>query len=107
MNNLLNDERLKYINDIRTHLSKEYSTTEIAKELNLGSAYELNEMLCKDGIQFNINGEYILCAEYENNAYTRIIQTVLDNGKIVYNKIWTDLGREFILKKYSQVGFGV
>lgn len=104
---LLEKQNLEYTNNILTHTNKTYTTTEIAKELNLNSARELNRRLCKDKIQFIQNGTYVLYSDYANKGYTSIKQTVLDDDRIVYNTRWTDLGREFILKKYSQVGFGV
>jgi Rha family phage regulatory protein len=104
---LLEKQNLEYTNNILTHTNKTYTTTEIAKELNLNSARELNRRLCKDKIQFIQNGTYVLYSDYANKGYTSIKQTVLDDDRIVYNTRWTDLGREFILKKYSQVGFEV
>lgn len=104
---LLEKQSLEYTNNILTHTNKTYTTTEIAKELNLNSARELNRRLCKDKIQFMQNGTYVLYSDYANKGYTSIKQTVLDDDRIVYNTRWTDLGREFILKKYSQVGFEV
>lgn len=104
---LLEKQNLEYTNNILTHTNKTYTTTEIAKELNLNSARELNIRLCKDKIQFIQNGTYVLYSDYANKGYTSIKQTVLDDDRIVYNTRWTDLGREFILKKYSQVGFEV
>ncbi|UVX34169.1 MAG: antirepressor protein KilAC domain [Bacteriophage sp.] len=104
---LLEKQNLEYTNNILTHTNKTYTTTEIAKELNLNSARELNRRLCKDKIQFMQNGTYVLYSDYANKGYTSIKQTVLDDDRIIYNTRWTDLGREFILKKYSQVGFEV
>ena len=38
--------------------------TEIAKELNLKSAKELNKILADDKIQYKINGTWVLCSDY-------------------------------------------
>lgn len=102
---LLENSKLEYTNNILTHTNKTYTVTEIAKELNLKSAIALNEKLVKDKIQYKQNSTYVLYSDYANMGYTSIKQTVLDNGNVCYSTRWTDLGREFLLKKYSQFEF--
>ena len=72
-------------------------TTEIAKELNMRSAIELNKKLSKMKIQFKQNSTWVLYADYANLGYTEIKQTVLDSGRIIYDRTFTQTGRAFVL----------
>jgi phage antirepressor YoqD-like protein len=87
------------------HDNKTYTTTEIAKEMNLKSAIELNKILEENGIQYKMNGTWVLTAKYSNLDYESIKQQELDNGTIIYNRHWTGKGRDFILSldKYGEV----
>lgn len=91
-------------NAILMHVSKTYTSTEIAKELGFKSANELNKALYASGVQYKQNDTWVLYSKYANCAYTEIKQTVLDSGKIVYDRRWTQLGRKFIL---DFIGMGV
>jgi hypothetical protein len=77
--------------------NKEYTTTEIAKELHLRSARELNDKLSEMKIQFKQNGTWVLYSDYSGEHYTSIKNTVLDSGKVVYDRLCTGLGRKFII----------
>ena len=79
------------------HAGKTYTTTEIAKELNLKSAQELNDILAEEEVQYKRNSTWVLYAKYSNENYESIKQQELDNGKIIYNRHWTGKGRQFIL----------
>ena len=86
---------------ILTHVNKTYTATEIAKELGLKSAIALNKDLSEKKIQFKQNDTWVLYSRYADQGYTEIKQAVLDNGKIVYDRRWTQIGREFLLKLYE------
>ena len=62
------------------------------------SAKELNDLLIKMKVQFKQNDTWILYSKYADKNYVSIKQEVLDNGKIIYYRKWTGIGREFILK---------
>lgn len=94
------EEKTKTIN-ILTHVNKLYTATEIAKELGFKSAIEFNKKLCEDKIQYKTNGTYILYSEHAGFGYDSIKQNVLDNGRVIYDRKWTQIGREFLLKKYG------
>lgn len=99
----LKEERAKRIevektNTILMHVNKNYTSTEIAKEMGLKSANELNEILAHKRIQYKQNETWVLYSEYANKGYTDIKQQVLDNGKVIYNRKWTQLGRKFLLE---------
>lgn len=84
-------------NAVLSHVNKTYTATEIAKELGMKSAIELNKDLCNKGIQYKINDTYVLYSEYANLGFTEIKQQILDNGKVIYHRKFTQYGREFIL----------
>ena len=84
-------------NAILMHVNKTYTATEIAKELNMKSAQELNNKLGDMGIQYKVNKTWVLYSDYANLGYEDIKQDVLDNGKVVYHRKFTQSGRDFIL----------
>lgn len=90
-------------NAILTHVTKTYTMTEIAKELNLKSAIQLNKMLSEKKIQYKVNGTWVFYSDYSNLGYEDIKQEVLDNGRVVYHRKITQLGREFILNLFNEV----
>lgn len=89
-------------NAILTHVNKTYTMTEIAKELNLKSAMELNKILSEKKIQYKINDTWVMFSDYSNLGYENIKQEVLDNGKVIYHRRITQLGREFILGLFEK-----
>lgn len=84
-------------NAILTHVNKTYTMTEIAKELNLKSAVELNKLLAEKKVQYKVNGTWVLYSDYSNLGYEDIKQEVLDSGKVIYHRKITQMGRAFIL----------
>ena len=101
----LKEEREKRIesenkNAILMHVNKTYTMTEIAKELNLKSAIELNNKLSEMKVQFKTNNTWVLYSRYSNLGYEEIKQEILDNGKVVYHRKITQLGRDFIINLF-------
>jgi anti-repressor protein len=88
-------------NHILMHINKTYTATEIAKELGFKSAMAFNSDLANKKIQFKQNDTWVLYSNHADKGYTEIKQSVLDTGKIVYDRRWTQLGREFLLKLYK------
>lgn len=84
------------------HAKKLYTTTEIAKELGFKSAIAFNKRLEEDKVQYCVNKTWVLCSKYYNKGYVSIKQTELDNGRIIYDRKWTGLGRDFLLEKYKE-----
>lgn len=101
----IEEEKLQLENQVNrlVHSKKLYTTTEIAKELGIKSAAEFNKLLAKDKIQYNVNKTWVLTSKYADKDYVSIKQTELDNGKIIYDRKWTGLGREFLLNRYKEV----
>lgn len=62
-----------------THQNKLYTSLEIAKELNLKSANELNKILEENKVQYKVNGTWVLTSKYSDKGYTSIKQSVLDS----------------------------
>ncbi len=84
-------------NAILMHVNKTYTMTEIAKELGLRSAIELNKILSEMHIQYKVNNTWVMYSDYSNLGYEEIKQEVLDNGTVVYHRRITQAGREFII----------
>ena len=89
-------------NAILTHVNKTYTMTEIAKELNMKSATELNKRLADMKIQYKINGTWVFYSDYSNLGYENIKQEPLDSGKVIYHRKITQLGREFIIGLFEE-----
>lgn len=89
-------------NAILMHVNKTYTATEIAKELGFRSAIALNKDLAERRIQFRQNNTWVLYSDYAARGYTDIKQEVLDNGRVIYHRRWTQLGREFLLDLYNR-----
>lgn len=103
----LNQYQVEYVKpledkiEVLTHVNKLYTSTEIAKELGLKSATELNKLLSDKKIQYKVNNTWVLTAKYSNIGYESIKQTVLDNGKVIYDRKFTQIGRDFILNLFK------
>lgn len=85
-------------NAILMHVNKTYTMTEIAKELGMKSAIQLNKLLAEKKIQYQVNGTWVFYSQYSDLGYEEIKQEVLDSGKVIYHRRITQMGREFILK---------
>lgn len=72
-------EKAEKKNAILMHVNKTYTSTEIAKEIGLKSANELNKILESKKIQFKVNGTWVLYSKYSNCGYEEVKQEVLDS----------------------------
>lgn len=84
-------------NAILMHVNKTYNMTEIAKEIGLKSANELNKILAEKKIQYKSNGTWVMYSDYSDLGYESIKQETLDSGRVIYHRRITQLGRKFIL----------
>lgn len=89
-------------NAVLMHVNKTYTMTEIAKELGLRSAIELNKILSDLHIQYKVNKTWVMYSDYSNLGYEEIKQEVLDNGTVVYHRKITQAGREFIINLVNE-----
>lgn len=105
----LKEERTKRLqaeqtNAILMHVNKTYTSTEIAKELGFASAIALNAFLKDKRIQYKSNDTWVLYSDYANKGYVDIKQEVLDSGRVIYHRRWSQIGREFLLKLVQAKG---
>lgn len=96
-------EKLATQNKRLIHSGKLYTATEIAKELNLKSAIQLNKILEDNKMQYKCNNTWVLVSKYADKKYTDIKQVELENGKIVYDRVFTGLGRDWLLENLPQI----
>ena len=89
-------------NAILMHVNKTYTITEIAKELGLKSAMQLNRILAEKKIQYQVNGTWLMYSNYSDCGYEEIKQEVLDSGKVIYHRRITQMGRECILGLFEK-----
>jgi len=90
-------EKLKEKVTILTHTKKLYTSTEIAKELGFKSAKAFNKKLQELGIQYKVNNTWVLTSKYADLGY----ENILDDGRVIYDRKWTQLGREFLLNLFK------
>lgn len=98
----------KQIAEIRVnrliHDSKTFTTGEIAKEIGMKSAQELNQALLAKGISYkDSRGVWLLHSQYSGKDFQRIKEGER-NGKVIYYSEWTGIGRDWILGLFSEVG---
>ena len=101
---LLTNKALEKQNTILMHTNNLYTASEIAKELNLKSATALNQKLSDMKIQYKVNNSWVLYSKYADLGYTSIKQHILENGKEIYDRKFTQSGRDFILKLFELKG---
>ena len=88
-------------NAILMHVSKTYTAGEIAKELGMRSAQELNQALADKGIQYKQNGTWLPTADNSTCGYFEIKQQELESGRVIYDRRITQLGRDFIVNLFK------
>ena len=77
--------------------------TQIAKEYGL-SAVKLNKFLHEKKIQYCVNGQWLLYADYQDKGYIKSVHVRLENNTSREHSQWTQKGRVFLyeyLKKYG------
>ncbi len=76
-----------------------HNITSIAKELNLRSGSQLNQILKEKGVQYKQNGIWHLYAKYANKGYTITKTHLYEKEDGMYTSLstkWTEKGRRFI-----------
>lgn len=77
--------------------------TQIAKEYGL-SARKLNQFLHEKRIQYCVNGQWILYADYQAKGFMKSVHVILENNMSREHSQWTQKGRLFLyefLKQYN------
>ena len=82
---------------VLTHVNKTYTCTEVAKELGLKSAIELNNRLKELGVQYKVNQTWVPYTKYATLGWFDIKQEAADNGHIIYHRKITGIGRQGII----------
>lgn len=76
------------------------TTTQIAQDLGM-TAQLLNRKLCACGVQYRVNGQWILTEKYKDRGYTKSkTHAYVDDDGVNQTNIhtyWTEAGREFIM----------
>lgn len=98
---LLTNKALEKQNTILMHTNNTYTATELAKELGFKSATILNQKLSDMKIQYKVNNSWVFYSKYADMGYTSIKQHILENGKEIYDRKFTQTGRDFILKLFE------
>lgn len=98
---LLTNKALEKQNTILMHTNNTYTATELAKELGFKSATILNQKLADMKIQYKVNNSWVFYSKYADMGYTSIKQHILENGKEIYDRKFTQTGRDFILKLFE------
>ena len=82
-----------------------YTSTQMAKELNMRTAEQLHRKLTEKGIMFRQSGQWMLTARYCEKGYTKNRTTVYtcSDGSQGTNTItvWTEKGRAFLHKVFE------
>lgn len=96
---IMRDEpKVKYHDNV-LRSRRTYKVTVIAKELGM-TARELNRYLKNEGIQFYVDGSWVLKAKYQNQGLTETDTFVYETYGGDYNTrltlTWTEKGRKFI-----------
>jgi len=81
--------------------TKTYTTTQIAKELHMKSAQELNKKLYEMKVQYYQNGTWVLSSKFSDSGYTETKQEE-KNGIVIYHTQWTGIGRQFLLELFKE-----
>ena len=82
-----------------------YTSTQMAKELDMRTAEQLHKVLKEKGIMFYQSGQWMLTARYCEKGYTKPRTTVYtrSDGSQGTNTItvWTESGRAFLHKVFE------
>lgn len=82
-----------------THSNLTYTATQIAKELGFRSAKAFNEDLKNKGIQYKLNGTWVLKSKYADKGYMEIKNGVTESGHVYYSGKWTGIGRDWLINE--------
>lgn len=91
--------KVQYVNEV-LQSNQTYTTTQIAKELDMTSAQALQKILCDYNIMYRQSGQWLLTAKHNGKGYTktRTHTYISSSGEQGTNTItvWTEAGRAFL-----------
>lgn len=84
---------------------KYWTTTELAKELDMRSAQKLNNLLHLAGFQYRVNGTWVTYSKFSKMGLIKLGEEKIgdDNGKVVYSRLFTKKGREFVIGLVNEI----
>lgn len=86
------------------HNNTTYTSGEIAKEIGMKSAQELNESLRSKGLLYkDARGVWLLYSEYSGRGFQKIKMSEI-NGAPRYYAEWTGVGRDWLIGLFSKGG---
>lgn len=99
--------KIQYVDDV-IQSAHTYTSTQIAKELNLRTAEQMHKILKGKGILIYQSGQWMLAAKYCGKEYTKPRTTVFtrSDGTQGTNTItvWTEKGRMFLHDLFMKKG---
>ena len=104
---LLEKQEAERKNNLLMHTSKNYTMTELAKELAFKSATVLNDTLHEMGVHYKMNDTWCFYSKYSGLGYDETKQEIKyypESGrqKIIYHRRITQKGRDFILGLFNK-----
>lgn len=91
--------KVKYVDDVLQSVNT-YTSTQMAKELELRHAEQLHAILREKGVMFKQSGQWLLTSKYSGKGYTkpRTHQFTRNDGSVGTNTttVWTEKGRAFL-----------
>lgn len=102
----LQEEQLKlqapkvaYVDEV-LQSNQTYTTTQLAKELDMTSAQALQKVLCDNNIMYRQSGQWLLTAKYSGKGYTKTrthtyVTSTGEQGTSTIT-VWTEAGRAFV-----------
>ena len=91
--------KVKYVDDVLQSVNT-YTSTQMAKELELRHAEQLHAILREKGVMFKQSGQWLLTSKYSGKGYTkpRTQKFTRNDGSVGTNTttVWTEKGRAFL-----------
>lgn len=91
--------KVKYVDDVLQSVNT-YTSTQMAKELELRHAEQLHAILREKGVMFKQSGQWLLTSKYSGKGYTkpRTHYFTHNDGSVGTNTttVWTEKGRAFL-----------
>lgn len=99
----LMSRKVSYV-DMVLSCPKLICTTQIAQDYGM-SAVKFNSILSNLQIQYKMNRQWILYAQYKDCGYVQSATTITESGKTVMWTYWTQTGRLFLYEMLKKHGY--
>jgi hypothetical protein len=81
-----------------------FATTQIAKSFGM-SATKLNDLLYRLGVQYKVNKQWVLKAEYADKGYVKTVPIHSDSEILNYHTYWSSAGVKFVEEILTNAGY--